>query len=68
MQREDRDSFLRELAEVFQGVDSLFEEYGIDAPSIDCESDDCELPDDHDVITLRNLSAEAYVILKEYMT
>lgn len=68
MESEDRESFLRDLAEKVQEVNVLFDDHGIDSPNIDCEIDeDCNLPDDHDIITIRNLFVEANQILENYM-
>lgn len=67
MHREDRDNFLRNLAEIVQEANSIFDDHGIEAPSIDCEEEDCELPDDNDLITLRNLFVEVNSILEDYI-
>ena len=68
MQRKDREDFLRDLAERIQDINTVFDDHGIDNPSIDCETEDCELPDDHDLITLRNLFSEANTLLEDYIT
>lgn len=67
MQIEDRDDFLRDLAEKIQEINTLFEDNGIDPPSMDCDTEECSLPDDHDIVTLRNLFSEANVLLDDYI-
>lgn len=69
MDRGERDSFFRDLAEKFQEINDTFDDYGLDAPSKDCEDKDveCTIPDDHDIVTLHKLLREANVLLEDFI-
>lgn len=67
MNKVDRESFLRDLAEMQAEVNTLFGDYGLDSPDVDCDIEDCDLPvDDKDILTIFNLYKELYQILDNY--
>ena len=68
MDRAERESFFRDLAEKFQEINGIFDEYGIDGPNNDCEEEDCTIPDDHDILVLHKTLREGNIILEDYMT
>jgi hypothetical protein len=67
MNTEHRDDFLRDLAEKIQEINSLYEDYGLSNPTVDCEQEDCELLEDLDMQTLHNLLKEVNVLVEDYI-
>lgn len=59
--------FLRDLAEKFAEINELFGDYDITPPSVDCDEEECEFPDDESVVTLHKLLREANLLLEDYI-
>ena len=63
MDRTERLNFFAELAEKVEEIGDIFEDYGIEAPAVDCEFDDCELPNDEDISNVRQLLRDTFLTI-----
>ena len=63
MNTDDRINFITELSEKMEEINAIFEDYGIDDPSVDCDDEDCLLPDDVDVVNIRQLLRDTHLLL-----
>lgn len=64
MNRNERNNFLRELSEKLQEVNEIFDDNGISSPSLDCEDDECDLPEDEDILTIRQLFKDIILLIE----
>lgn len=67
MNKVDRECFLRELSEAQDAINDLFEDYSLSSPETDCDSEDCDLPEDDDtIVRLFKIYQELTQILDEH--
>jgi len=63
MNIDDRLNFLTDLSEKLQEINEIFEDHGLDAPSVDCDDEECLLPDDVDVVNIRQLIRDVQLVV-----
>lgn len=63
MDATERLNFFTELSEALQEINELFEDHGVDPPHLDCDDEDCELPADEDVVNIRQLLRDSFLIV-----
>lgn len=64
MNRNDRLSFFREISELLEQISDVFDSYDIPSHSTDCESEDCDLPNDEDILNIRQLLQDIHQIIE----
>lgn len=63
MNTDDRLAFLTELSDKLQEINELFDDHGIDPPKVDCDDEDCLLPDDVDIVNIRQLLRDTHLLV-----